>query len=541
MATNYTVTTARFTPFSFDEILKPYQIYNQEYNRQEESLGDLNTKTSIWDNIIDPIRDERAYKVFKGYSDELESLAGSLARGENLNNTRRALNKLKRDYGRIITPIESAYTSRANDTKTQREARLKDPSLMFSRDAAVATLEDYINNPNLSYNSVSGNNLYEQALRAGKAAAEQTIGEELIGGPDGYLTYMKKQGLDDTTVNNWLKGGKNDYLDNLVNQIISTSDISNLNPADQLRALDYIKTGIASGIGYDSNKQFLRDYNYNPNTSGGRIGSPNYTGVPWREVSRTNIKSSRELRDDLDFINGIDKGIIDITQPDYSVKAPTISGGFLSQESYPRYDKVKRLLDKYGIKNSLTRDPKTGNIEGSFNIDDLRKALEKDIKRSGVRDTEYILNMADNALLNKYIMDALFVSSSGDDNKSYIKELDEDLIPSDDYIDVKDVIPFINNNTTYSYLPGVGFRMTGSNEKEGLKRFWLDPEILTNETLRTGDNIVNAYQLNMDIIDDLINSDDFESPLVKQYIGYMLNDLINKSRSFTRKQSITGD
>ena len=41
MANIYTTNTARFRPFSFQEMLQPYQIYTDAYNKTEEELANL--------------------------------------------------------------------------------------------------------------------------------------------------------------------------------------------------------------------------------------------------------------------------------------------------------------------------------------------------------------------------------------------------------------------------------------------------------------------------------------------------------------------
>ncbi len=153
---NFSYTVGKtWTPYTFDEILKPLVMYTEEYNKQEEALSELATKAGVWENMINPQTDSHAYKMYKQFSNELEDYADQLAKkGLNATSRKRILNMRTR-YNKEITPIEQAYVARQKQAE-QQQALMKDPTLMLSRRAATTSLDDYIRNPQLDYEVQSG-------------------------------------------------------------------------------------------------------------------------------------------------------------------------------------------------------------------------------------------------------------------------------------------------------------------------------------------------------------------------------------------------
>ena len=51
---------------------------------------------------------------------------------------------MRQRYAKEIKPIEDAYKRREEEIKFQREARLKDPDVIFNRDASSTALGRYM-------------------------------------------------------------------------------------------------------------------------------------------------------------------------------------------------------------------------------------------------------------------------------------------------------------------------------------------------------------------------------------------------------------
>ena len=115
---NYSfVTTSRFKPYSFKELLEPFALYREDYREQQDALTDLDTKASIWENMINKEQDPELYAQYQDYANKLKAQADIIAT-EGLNPTsRQAMLNLKSRYSKDIVPIEQAFSTRKEQVK----------------------------------------------------------------------------------------------------------------------------------------------------------------------------------------------------------------------------------------------------------------------------------------------------------------------------------------------------------------------------------------------------------------------------------------
>ena len=172
MANYSLVIGSKFSPFTFEELLKPALMATQAHQELEAGLSDLATKANVWEGILNEQTDEEAYNLYKNYAEELKAQAESLAsKGLTLEN-RNALSKMKSRYTSEITPIENAYTRRQALANEQREAKNKDATILFDRDIATMSLDDFIKNPEVTYTPYSGALIASQVGSAAKSLAK---------------------------------------------------------------------------------------------------------------------------------------------------------------------------------------------------------------------------------------------------------------------------------------------------------------------------------------------------------------------------------
>ena len=81
MAANIITVNSTYKPFSFDELLKPYQLYGQAYADVESGLSNLETQASLLDSLKNNLGDKNSYIQYKGYADNLKSQIDALTSG----------------------------------------------------------------------------------------------------------------------------------------------------------------------------------------------------------------------------------------------------------------------------------------------------------------------------------------------------------------------------------------------------------------------------------------------------------------------------
>lgn len=255
MANYSLVVNSKFQPFSFERYIQPYQIYGQAYKEVENAYSELSQKADIWSKLANEQTDSKAYKLYKDYSDALKDKANELSR-EGLNAaSRRELLNMKNRYSQDIVPIENAYNKRSKLAEEQRKLRATDPSIMFDRDFSVTSLNDLIDNPELSYTPVSGNELYKKGKESAVAASSRMMNVS----PALQGQYWKiRQGYGADIANKFLLDQSNiPELKDAVNRIVSQSGVTQENMS---RAIDYTISGIMSGLNYDEKYQNNRAY-----------------------------------------------------------------------------------------------------------------------------------------------------------------------------------------------------------------------------------------------------------------------------------------
>lgn len=251
---NYTA-GASFKPYTFEEMLKPLAMYTTEYNTIQEGISELSTKADVFDKLANEQTDPNAYKMYKTYANDLLSQAESLSKEGLTPASRQGLLNMKRRYSKEITPIETAYAKRSKLAEEQRKLRASNPSIMFDRDFSTTSLDALLDNPELSYTSVSGDDLYKKGKEAAVAASSRLLeAAPALGGQ-----YWKiRQGYGAEAANKFLLDHSNiPELKDAINRIVSQSGVTkdNMN-----RAIDYTISGIMSGLSYNEKYQADRSY-----------------------------------------------------------------------------------------------------------------------------------------------------------------------------------------------------------------------------------------------------------------------------------------
>ena len=249
------VVDSRFKARSFDDLIKPLAMYTQEYNALEQGINELDTKASIWENMANEQTDKNAYKMYKNYADDLRNAADQLASQGLSKMSRPALMALKSRYSKEIVPIEQAYNTRQKQAEEQQKALLQDPTLLLSRRAATTSLDDYIRNPQLAYESYSGKLLTAQAATAAQALAKQMRDNprkwrNILHGA--YYETLMQKGFTSQDVLEAIQRSpqaKQELL-KIMDDVVGSSKIANWKDPEALRrAYEYAGQGLWSGVG----------------------------------------------------------------------------------------------------------------------------------------------------------------------------------------------------------------------------------------------------------------------------------------------------
>lgn len=250
----YTATKS-FTPFTFEQMLKPMAMYTQEYNAIEEGIAELGSKADLMRMYANEEPNSKVANMYNAYANDLDKQAESLAK-QGLNPaSRRGLLDLKRRYSTEITPIETAVTRRRQLAEEQRKAMAQDNSIMFDVDARTLSLDRLIESPELSYTPVSGKDIMTNVSKIAENLAKEARNNpnyfnKMLGGD--YYEYVKQHGFSAQSVLDAINRSKNApaILTSIVDNAVASSGVTKDwagNAYD--KAYEWANRGLWSAVG----------------------------------------------------------------------------------------------------------------------------------------------------------------------------------------------------------------------------------------------------------------------------------------------------
>ena len=241
------VITARFRPFSFDEMLKPLAMATQEYNTVQEGLSSLTDSSNQFSRYLEGTEAGERVKQFNAAIDTaVTDMAKNGLRGAN----RDTLLGLKRQYNNDIAKINQSAAQLDTLYKGVQAAQLKAQAsgdTLFV--ANMPNVDDLLANPSASPIMVSGAGLQAQGLNAAKALVAQSDSPVTIEAlSKEYNNIVSRQGYNSAAAQKFLQNASTiPALANSIQQIKNMYGLQNFG-ADEARATQFIIQGMFDGL-----------------------------------------------------------------------------------------------------------------------------------------------------------------------------------------------------------------------------------------------------------------------------------------------------
>lgn len=418
----YLTINSTFKPYTFEEMLKPLQMYGEEYTRQEAALNELQTKADMWKNIVNETNDPKAYKMYESYMQGIEDITNSLMEGLSPATRKGVLDMTKR-YASDIVPIEQAYTRRQELIDEQRKALANDDSLLFSTDASMLSLDTLIDNPATSYTSASRN-------KAHKALAEdaKALQDAIRNNPDKWRSILGNQyyervstyGFTEQEVYDAIMGNPNanPILTNLLDQHMSKFNA--FDNAQKALAYRSVAPALYNAIG-KQNIDRVQNQGWQLELDKSTSGTANSDIKLWDYVGTEMDTIDKQITDERNTNDALYHTELSTVQQLKQEGIPTLTDIYqatiLNPEQAPylesRYNKYQELVNKYGTSD-------LNQIETILNTQ--YKAKESVLATTN--KYTYLNNTASNRL-SKYLSTQLLSGQSEDTIDDKIWEEDE--------------------------------------------------------------------------------------------------------------------
>ena len=192
---NYSlVVNSQFNPFTYQELLAPVQAMSNYHEKLMDEYDKLSSQADVLEAMGANDRDKGSgtYSRYKAYSDNLRKERDNLFANGLTFESRQRLSDLRRMYNTEIVPIQNAWQKREQEVQMQMKARMdaaaRGVNLYFSREAANTDLQDYIDNPNQTFQILNGQQITTETANIFKALANQVQSD----GKGNYFLQVKK-------------------------------------------------------------------------------------------------------------------------------------------------------------------------------------------------------------------------------------------------------------------------------------------------------------------------------------------------------------
>lgn len=265
MAGNYITIGSKFQPFTYEELVRPYQKYGEAYREQEAMYSDAMDKTEVVGGKINDQREAETYKKYMDYQTELQQSADALTKGLNMGSRKNLMN-VRKKYASEILPIAQLIEKRDQIAEEQRKAAITDNSIMYDKDYSVMSLDEMAKNPVNSYRAVSGMELAKQASHEAGSLARALITNPTYSTiVNGYLERGQMQGYTPEQIISAIANDKNapPELINVINNVYERSGLSQFDLASQEKGRSYINKGLYDAIGQAKSEAVQDNYSMN--------------------------------------------------------------------------------------------------------------------------------------------------------------------------------------------------------------------------------------------------------------------------------------
>lgn len=173
---NGVVTTARFTPYTFDEMMKPLMYLQNKHDALMAANAEMASKMAVMESFLP--KESRAYKeMYEPYMQQVQDMATKLTDRGVLDNKGNfspemvnSLRDLRVGFSKTFTPLDDALKRYKLRQENDVLVKNKDPKMIgvFGR----KEFDDFLDDPTLGTDSyISADQFYQEAAKNFQALA----------------------------------------------------------------------------------------------------------------------------------------------------------------------------------------------------------------------------------------------------------------------------------------------------------------------------------------------------------------------------------
>lgn len=253
---NYSfVIDSSFKPFSMQEMLVPFQMYKDAFEKTEDAYMDLSQKADTFKYLSETLpEDSKARQIYEGYANGLAEQAEDLAQNGLSMSNRRALTSYKRRYQGEIGRLNKADEALQKEIDRRTALSANDPTTLYATDNL--SIDDFLDRKKPNDYSVSGDKLYQRGVQIGASDSSRIWSNpEVKDVNDYYQDFITTNGRSPEVLRAWRRDLMsipefNDSLNSTLKEFGVTDNLKGINLE---RAKESVINGIINGSTYKRN------------------------------------------------------------------------------------------------------------------------------------------------------------------------------------------------------------------------------------------------------------------------------------------------
>ena len=156
---------------TLQEMMVAPQYLEEQHNIALQESGKLSAEANMAATLAMENPNSKAAKSYQAYMADLNKATNALSeKGVQGSNIKAALSSARGRYTGEIMPIIQAGAVREKDLAVLKEAKMKDPTLLYNADPLAYSIDSYISRGNSSYipDAISGKALEDATANAVK-------------------------------------------------------------------------------------------------------------------------------------------------------------------------------------------------------------------------------------------------------------------------------------------------------------------------------------------------------------------------------------
>lgn len=251
---------AKYSPYSFDDMLKPLAMAQQEYNTVQEGLSALTDSSNQFSRYLEGTQ---AGERVKQYNAAIDTAVTDMAKNGLRKTNRDTLLGLKRQYNNDIAKINQSAAQLDTLYKGVQAARLKAQAsgdTLFV--ANMPNVDTLLTDPSASPTMISGMGLQKQGMQAAQAASLRNVINNTAEGQGAlrmYIQAVQGYGYGSAEAQKFLENAAS--IPELKQALDTISQMYNVDSlgADSGRARQFIMQGIMDGLTTQQKTSYMED------------------------------------------------------------------------------------------------------------------------------------------------------------------------------------------------------------------------------------------------------------------------------------------